>query len=291
VTTVAPQQTEAMPRPVFDSPKWTLLAVFGFAALSITTAPDPVAAGDVFVEDVVANVRVQDDSVRDQTAQMEIHHVDAKGVDHVSTHRLYWKNFRGEKGLLGKTLLVSLSPLEKRGEGFLLWHMERANESQAWLYLPELRQVRHLAISGHEEHAHSHDPNEDLNLGFEQLGTRLTGLNGSLIGKETLDGVTHVIIEDRSAATADLLPLRRFWISPSDWTIGKIEYRTADGRLARTQRITWTRIGGARVWTRTEIQPADSPDKTVVELRDIVVNTDLADRLFTVETLKSGRVP
>jgi hypothetical protein len=276
--------------PPSRTPQW-ILAGLGIAAVAILGASDSARAGDVFVEDVVTHVRAQDDAVRDETARLEIHHIDAKGVDHVSTHKLYWKNLFGEKGLLSKTLLVSLSPLEKRGEGFLLWQAARANDSQAWLYLPELRQVRRLAVSGHEEHAHGGDPDADLNLGFEQLGTRLTGVNGALIGKETLDGVTHLIIEDRSTASTDLLPLRRFWISAADWTIGKIEYRKADGRLMRTQRITWVRIDGAWVWTRTDIQPADSPDKTIVHFRDIVLNTDLADRLFTAETLKSGRVP
>lgn len=254
-------------------------------------APRHAPAGDVIVEDLVARVRAQDDAVRDQTARVEIRQIDATGAEHLSTHRLYWKNLRGEKGQLGKTLLVSLSPLEKRGEGFLLWHAERPNESQAWLYLPELRHVRRVPIAGHDEHAHERDSNADLSLGFEQLGTRVTGVTGALIGKEVLDGVAHLILEDRSAASADLLPLRRFWISAADWTIGKIEYRDAAGRLARTQRIVWDRIGGAWVWKRTEIHPADGSGKTIVEFRDIALNTDLADRLFTVETLKSGRVP
>ncbi|MFZ5863476.1 MAG: outer membrane lipoprotein-sorting protein [Nitrospirota bacterium] len=261
------------------------------AALVTIGPPPQAAAGDVIVEDIVARVMAQDDAVRDQTALVEIRRIAASGEERVSTHRLYWKNLVGNNGLLGKTLLVSLSPVEKRGEGFLLWQAARANESQAWLYLPDLRQVRRVAVAGHDEHAHGPDSTADLNLGFEQLGTRLTGVTGSLIGKEVLDGVPHVILEDRSSASADLLPLRRFWISAADWTIGKIEYRHADGRLARTQRIVWERLGDAWVWKRTEIQPADGSGKTIVELRDIALNTSPADRVFTVETLKSGRIP
>jgi outer membrane lipoprotein-sorting protein len=279
-----------MPISALRIPHWPFVGL-GIVTLAICGAPDGAQAVDVFVEDVVTHVRAQDDAVRDQTATVEIHHFDAKGVDHVSAHRLYWKNLFGEKGLLSKTFMVTLSPFEDRGEGFLLWQAARANDSQAWLYLPDLRQVRRLAVSGHQEHAHGGDPDADLNLGFEQLGTRLTGVNGSLIGKENLDGVAHVIIEDRSTATTDLLPLRRFWVSATDWTIGKIEYRNADGRLARTQRIKWVRIDGAWVWTRTEIQPADSPDKTIIEFRDIVLNSGLAERIFTAEALKSGRIP
>ena len=270
-----------------SAPRFLILTT----ALLLAVPPLVAGAADVFVEEVVHHVMAQDNAIRDETAQVVIRRVDARGAERISTHRLYWKNLRGDKGQLGKTLLTTLSPLDKRGEAFLLWQTERANDSQAWLYLPELRQVRHLAISGHAEHEHDHDQDSDLSLGFEQLGTRLAGVNGKLLGREVLDGVEYLILEDRSAASDDLLPLRRFWISSADWTIGKVEYRDAAGRLARTQRIAWEHIDRAWVWKRTEIQPAAASGKTIVELRDIAVNTDLSDRLFTVETLKSGRLP
>jgi hypothetical protein len=253
--------------------------------------PRSAGAADIFVEDVVQHVTSQDNAISDQTANVLIRHVDARGVERVSTHRLYWRNSLGEKGLIGKALLVTQTPLDKRGEGFLLWQTERANDSQAWLYLPDLRQVRRVPITGHEKHEHGSRQQPGLDLGFEQLGTRLVGTTGELMGKEVIGGVDHLILDDRSTMTDDLLPLRRFWISFSDWTIGKIEYRDAAGRLVRTQRITWERLEQGRVWKRTEIQPAGSPGKTIVELSDIAVNTGLADRLFTVENLKSGRVP
>lgn len=250
-----------------------------------------VAAADVFVEDVVQHVTVQDNAVSDQTADVLIRHVDARGAERVSTYRLYWKNLQGDKGLVGKALLVTQTPLDKRGEGFLLWQMERANDSQAWLYLPDLRQVRRLAIAGHQQHDHGRPQQPGPDLGFEQLGTRLVGVHGKLMGKETVDGTDYVILEDRAAVSDDLLPLRRFWISFADWTIGKIEYRDGSGRLARTQRITWERLEQGLVWKRSEIQPTDGKGKTIIELSNITVNTGMADRLFAVETLKSGRLP
>lgn len=248
-------------------------------------------AADVFVEDVIQHVTAQDNAISDQTADVLIRHVDAKGVERVSTYRLYWKNSMGDKGLIGRAMLVTQTPLDKRGEGFLLWQAVRANDSQAWLYLPDMRQVRRLAIAGHEQHDHGSKQQPALDLGFEQLGTRLVGVNGELVGREIIDGLDYVILDNRSAMTDDLLPQRRFWVAFPDWTIGKIEYRDAGGRLARTQRIAWERLDKGWVWKRTEIQPANSMGKTIVEISNVAVNTGLADRLFTVETLKLGRLP
>jgi outer membrane lipoprotein-sorting protein len=260
-------------------------------ALTLSALVPRTTAADVFVEDVVQHVTAQDNAISDQTARVTIRQLDAKGVERVSTYRLYWKNLPDGKDLVGKAMLVTQTPLDKRGEGFLLWQATRANDSQAWLYLPDLRQVRRLAISGHEQHDHGSKQQPAMDLGFEQLGTRLVGVNGELVGREVIDGVEHVILDDRSTMSDDLLPLRRFWVAFPGWTIGKIEYHDANKRLVRTQRIGWKRIEQGWVWKWTEIQPAHSPGKTIVEISDVVVNTGLADRLFTVETLKLGRLP
>lgn len=270
-------------------PRARVIAAIMIIPVALAAFVPWASAADVFVEDVVQHVTEQDNAISDQTARMVIRHVDAKGEERVSTHRLYWKNLLGDKGLIGKALVVTETPLDKRGEGFLLWQTVRANDSQAWLYLPDLRQVRRLPISGHEQHDHGSKQQPALDLGFEQLGTRLAGVTGKLLGREVVEGVDYLIIEDRSTMSDDLLPLRRFWVAFPDWTIGKIEYRDAAGRLARTQRITWERIEQGWVWKRTEIQPATSAGKTIVEISDVSVNTGLADRLFTVETLKLGR--
>jgi hypothetical protein len=78
---------------------------------------------------------------------------------------------------------------------------------------------------------------------------------------------------------------------PEQWTIAKIDYRDAAGGVAQTQTIEWQRVGSAWVWKRVDVRAADSPAHTVAHLRNVKVNTGLSDRLFTVNTLKSGAFP
>ncbi|MBI3606790.1 MAG: outer membrane lipoprotein-sorting protein [Nitrospirae bacterium] len=241
------------------------------------------------VAEVLRQVGVQDDAVNTETAQMVIRSIDARGTEKTSRHHLYWKNVRGEKGVFGKTLLVTLAPLNQKGEAFLLWQSKRATDSQAWLYLPELRQVRRVPIAGHEAHHHEHE--SDVNLGFEQMGTRLTESDElTLVGREILDGRGYLVLESRSTSEGTP-PLRRVWVSPETWTIHQIEYRDAQGMLEKTQRVEWEQIRDAWVWKRTEIQKAHSLEKTIVELNDVAVNPELDDRLFTMQTLQSGHIP
>ncbi len=258
-------------------------------AMVVTVGLGSAWAGQGEVAEVIRQVGIQDDAVNTETAQMVIRSIDAHGMEKTSRHHLFWKNVRGDKGTLGKTLLVTLAPLNQKGEAFLLWQSRQATDSQAWLYLPDLRQVRRVPISGHEAHHHEHE--SDVDLGFEQMGTRLTESDDlTVVGREILDGRGYLVLEGRSTSEG-IPPLRRVWVSPETWTIHQIEYRDAEGMLEKTQRVEWQQVRDIWVWKRTEIQKAHSLERTVVELQEIAVNPELGDRLFTMQTLQSGRIP
>jgi outer membrane lipoprotein-sorting protein len=267
---------------------WTALVLIGLIAVSIGAAPAIGRAQDPNIDDIVRLVRAQDDAIDDETADVEIRSMGGEGDARSTLLRLYWKNQRGKDGLLGLTLLITRAPLNRKGEGFLLWQAERAGDSQAWLYLPDLRQALRITIAGQDVQRPKR--NADLLLGFEQLGTRLLGKAARTVaGREPLDGVEHIVVEERLDGEPEAL--RRFWVSPANWTIAKIEYRGAGGRVDLTQSIAWRQVGGAWVWKRVEVHAADPPGHTVVELRNVTVNAGLSDRVFTVNTMKSGRIP
>lgn len=253
------------------------------------SAGPEIGHGEVLtVDEVVRQVRAQDDAIDDQTADVDIRSVGADGAERGTTLRLSWKNPRGAKGMLGQTLLVTLAPRNRKGESFLLWQTERAGDSQAWLYLPDLRQALRITIPGQD--AQRPQGTADMLLGFEQLGARLlAGGDRSIAGRVQLDGAEHVVLDERVAG--EPVTIRRFFVSLDNWTIAKIEYRDGGGRVHHTQTIRWQRIGRAWVWHHVEVRATDPPGRTIVDLRNVKVNTGLSDRMFTVNTLKSGTVP
>lgn len=268
--------------------RYRLVVLFGvlIGILSPTLGVD--GKEEPGVQDIVRHVKAQDDAIDDETADVEIRSVDASGTERTTALRLYWKNPRGEKGLLGQTLLVTLAPRNRKGESFLLWQAERASESQAWFYLPDLRQALRITIAGQD--AQRPKRNVDILLGFEQLGARLLGeADRRVVGREQLRGSDYLVLDERLPGTP--LTTRRFWVSPENWTIARMDYRNADGGVDLTQTIEWQQVGGGWVWKRVEVRATDPPGHTVVELRNVTVNTGLSDRLFTVNTLKSGTLP
>jgi hypothetical protein len=156
------------------------------------------------------------------------------------------------------------------------------------LYLPDLRQALRITIAGQDIQRPKR--NADMLLGFEQLGARLLGKAArSVAGREFLDGVEYLLVDERVDGEPE--GLRRFWVSPTNWTIAKIEYHGAGGRVELTQSIEWQQVGGAWVWKLVDVRATDPPGHTVVDLRNVTVNTGLSDRVFTVNTMKSGRIP
>lgn len=265
-----------------------LVALIGALIVVSVSIPEDTRGEELTVQDIVNRVKAQDNAIDDETADVEIRSFDSGGTERTTTMRLYWKNPRGEKGLLGQTLLVTLAPRNRKGESFLLWQADRASESQSWLYLPDLRQALRITIAGQD--AQRPKRNADMLLGFEQLGARLLGVvDRSLVGREPYRGVDHVVLDERLAGAPPAT--RRFWISPESWTIAKIEYRNAEGGVDLTQTIEWQQVGRGWVWKRAEVRGTNPPGHTVVELRNVTVNTGLSDRLFTVNTLKSGALP
>jgi outer membrane lipoprotein-sorting protein len=265
------------------------LGIVGPVLALLVSVPTIAWGQEPSIDEIVRLVRAQDDAIDDETADIEIRSMGgAQGELRSTTLRLYWKNQRGKDGLLGLTLLVTQSPLNRKGESFLLRQTERAAESQAWLYLPDLRQALRITVAGQDIQRPKR--NTDLLLGFEQLGTRLLGKAvRSVAGREPLDGVDHLIVDERVDGEPETL--KRYWVSTANWTIAKIEYRVAGGRVEQTQSIEWQQVGRAWVWKRVEVRATDPKGHTVVELRNVTVNTGLSDRVFTVNTMKSGRIP
>jgi outer membrane lipoprotein-sorting protein len=263
--------------------------IVGLVGIGLVSSPALAWGQAPSIDEIVRLVRAQDDAIDDETADVEIRSLGGEhGAMRSTTLRLYWKNQRGKDGLLGLTLLVTQAPLNRKGESFLLRQTERAAESQAWLYLPDLRQALRITVAGQDTQRPKR--NTDLLLGFEQLGTRLLGKAvRSIAGREPLDGVDHLIVDERVDGEPEAL--KRFWVSPTNWTIAKIEYRGAGGRVEQTQSIEWQRVGRAWVWKRAEVRATDPPGHTVVDLRNVTVNTGVSDRVFTVNTMKSGRIP
>jgi hypothetical protein len=256
--------------------------------LLCTLLPLPVWGEESRLKEILEKVHRLNSAIEDETATLVFHTITEEGIEKWSVHRLYWKNMHGEKGLISKIMLLTISPTNLRGEGFLIWEGLELENSLGWLYLPELRQVRQVNLispSGHD-----HDEFES-DLLFREMANVLTGPGERrIVGEERIQGDGFLVIEE-DARLDDLVKKRRLWVSPQNGTIFKIEHLGAEGALLKTQLIEWQEVDNVWLWIRTEVRPSQSRRKAIVELSDFEINRGLRENLFRDNFLRSGIIP
>ena len=258
--------------------------------LLILLFPLPGWGEESRLQEILEKVHRLNSAVEDETARVDFRTVSEEGIEEKSIHRLYWKNLHGKRGLISKIMLLTISPLKLKGEGFLIWEGLELKRSQGWLYLPELRQVRRIYLISHSGHQHD-DSEPESDLLFGDMANVLTGPGERrFVGEEMIQGEAFVVIEEDSRLDGVAIK-RRHWVSPRNGTIHKIEHRSAEGDLLKTQWIEWQEVNGVWVWKRTEVHSSRSRHKTIVELADVQINSGLEENLFTDNFLRSGRIP
>lgn len=217
----------------------------------------------------------------DQTASVTFRVVGADGVEKKTLFKLYWKNKFGQENLNSKTLLVTESPSQKKGQKFLVWEYVEEDKADLWLYLPELRQVRRV-----QPGRHRHDGEEESDLLFEDMHQRRIKIDAHrLLPEKNVRGEDSFVIENRLKENK-LYGKTITYISKIQGTIRKIEYFSHEGLLLKTQYIEWAQIGRIFVWKASQIFNAKSRRKTFIEVSDVKVNVGLSDALFSERALR-----
>ena len=252
--------------------------------------PLPARGEESRLQEVLEKVQRLNNAIEDETARVEFHTISEEGTEKKSVHRLYWKNLHEKGGLVSKFMLLTISPLNLRGEGFLAWQGLELKDSKGWLYLPELRQVRRMDLLSHSGHHHN-DSESESDLLFGDMANVLTGPGERrFVREEMIQGEAYLVIEEDSRLDGVAIK-RRHWVSPRNGTIHKIEHLSAEGDLLKTQWIEWQEVNGVWVWKRTEVRPSRSRRRTIVELADVQINSGLEENLFTDNFMRSGRIP
>ncbi len=253
-----------------------LSASSSFAEEETKPVPSSLSAETILLE---ANQRMY--AVKDQTAQVTFRVVNANGVEKKTVFRLYWKNYIGQENLVGKILLVTEFPAHDKGEKFLLWERTEENQSDLWLYLPDLRQVRRI-----QQEKHRHDKEDDSDLLFEDIHPRpIDRDEHRLLPDETVRGESCAVIETLFKGHPLYLK-KRVYISKGEGVIRRIDFFSPAGGLLKTQSIDWQKIDQVWVWKTSQVVHANALRKTFVEMTDVKVNVGLTDDQFSERALR-----
>ncbi|MFI5304511.1 MAG: outer membrane lipoprotein-sorting protein [Nitrospiria bacterium] len=222
----------------------------------------------------------------DQTSTVTLHLYTKEGDEKKIMTKRYWKNFAGKDGMATKTLFFTEFPPDAKGTGFLIWNYSVVGKpDDLWLYLPSLRQTRHVSSRGQDDAFMGSD------LTFGDMGQRRLEEDDHKLLKEEPCGDHQEIcyvVESVSKDKEGVYSKKIHWITKNDFTTMKIEYYDHKGELLKSQKMNWQEVSGYKAWRNSEVVNVQTQHKTIFEISDLKINTNLKDDLFKERTLSNG---
>jgi outer membrane lipoprotein-sorting protein len=202
------------------------------------------------------------------------------GGERIREIRSYGKKY----GEVDKALMRFLSPTEVKGAGFLVWGQEDRPDDQ-WLYLPELRRVKKIAVNGRNGSFMGSD------FSYRDLEDRSPDeADHTLLRSEACGQVECYVVEsidkDQEAA---VYSKSQSWVRKDTFVPVKIDlydkkeehYKTATFEDYEKVKETW-------VAKKVTMENLKKGTRTVMEIKSVKIDEGLGDEYFTQQYLERG---
>lgn len=175
-------------------------------------------------------------------------------------------------------LTVYTGPARVKGDKILMLN----GGDDIWFYTPRTDRVRHLASNARKQKVQGSDFSyQDLEQRDYQKDFAM-----NLLGSEQVNNEDHYKVEAVPTETGPDYSRLVFWVSKENFTVSKTEFYE-DGLLLKTLLATEIkRVGTYWIAMKLEMNNNQSGSKTLIETKDIQVDVDLDDMLFSTNYLK-----
>ena len=197
-------------------------------------------------------------------------------------------------GDVTKEVIVFISPKDVAGVGYLMFDYPEAEDGskkdgENWLYMPAMKKTKRIAASGTE--AEGSFMGTDFT--YEDMGERaISKDNYTLLGTESVDGVSCYKIRCESISRTESDPDRVVYIGTEDYLLYKCEFYDRHGALHRV--LTCSDIEYIDGYACTKVMKMENVQSGTwsrITMSDVVYNTDsINDSIFTVTALEQGRI-
>ena len=186
--------------------------------------------------------------------------------------------------LRARWLLVFDAPPDVRDTALLVWNPKAAEERPSqWIYLASYRKVKRIAAGA------SGSAFLGTEFSFEDLTERLADDDShALLRAEPIGSVNHFVVESTPREKDSPYAKRIQWVDPESWTVSRIDFHGPQGELEKTLRSQWSRVGGAWVAVRLEMENQRNGHRTLVEVSEPRVDTGLSEEIFAVSRIERG---
>lgn len=216
----------------------------------------------------------------DQTSELTMTLTNSRGQTRVRSIKQFTKDF----GDVEKSIMFFLSPADVRNTSFMNWSYTGDKADDQWIYLPALKRIKRISSDSKSDYFMGSD------FTYDDLGDRkLDADTHTLLREETINGKQCYVVESVSKEEDYMYSKTIVWIDKASFIGVKKEFYDEDGELLKMLIIkNVEQISGFYIITNSEMRNVQRNHFTSIELRNVQINTNISDDIFTERTMTRG---
>jgi len=217
----------------------------------------------------------------DMTADLTMTLINSSGNERVRTIKQFIRDF----GDVEKKIMFFVKPADVKNTSFMNWSYDAdGKDDDQWIYLPALKKTKRISSDSKSDYFMGSD------FTYDDLGDRKpTDDIHKILREEKLNGVDCYVIESTPKDEDYMYSKTITWIDKDKWIGLKKDFYDEDGDHLKTLIVKKVEnINGFNIITHTEMNNVQKEHKTIMELRNVKINSGISKSKFTERMMTRG---
>ncbi|MFO8233783.1 MAG: outer membrane lipoprotein-sorting protein [Bacteroidales bacterium] len=248
--------------------------------LILWMVPGILNAQNLSGKEIIEKVYNRDDG-DDQKAELTMTLINSRGNERVRELNQFYKDYGEEE----KKTMFFLSPADVRNTSFMNWsYDDPAKEDDQWIYLPALKRVKRISSDSKDDYFMGSD------FTYDDLGERHPDEDEhELLRTEKVDGEECYVVESTPKESGYMYSKTVTWVIKDKWIGLKKEFYDEDGDFLKTLTVkNYDKVQGFWTILHTEMKNDQKDHKTIMQYKDLEINTGISDSYFTERRMSRG---
>ncbi|MCF6269156.1 MAG: outer membrane lipoprotein-sorting protein [Melioribacteraceae bacterium] len=217
----------------------------------------------------------------DMTADLTMTLINSSGKERVRTIKQFSRDF----GEIEKKIMFFVKPADVKNTSFMTWgYDEEGKDDDQWIYLPALKKTKRISSDSKSDYFMGSD------FTYDDLGDRHpTQDTHTILREEELNGEACYVVESIPKDEDYMYSKTITWIIKDKWIGLKKDFYDEDEDLLKTLTVEkYEDIKGFLIISHTEMKNVQKNHKTIMELKNIEINTGISKSKFTERIMTRG---